>query len=69
MQIRITSDRERSHELLTDIVSESDYTTALVNDLVLLSRRDAGRLELARIRIDLGAYEYQRVYVYLLLLR
>jgi signal transduction histidine kinase len=55
-QRRLASDTARSHELLADIVSESDHTTALVNDLLLLSRLDAGRLELAPEPLDLPTF-------------
>ncbi len=41
-------------ELLDDIVQESDHMTRLVDDLLLLSRLDAGRLELncERMAVD-----------------
>jgi signal transduction histidine kinase len=41
-------------ELLDDIVQESDHMTRLVDDLLLLSRLDAGRLELncERLAVD-----------------
>lgn len=48
--------------LLGDILSEVDHMATLVDDLLLLSRLDAGRLQLERDRIDLGdlAAEIQR---------
>lgn len=46
-------DRDQ-RELLGDIVQESDHMTRLVDDLLLLSRLDAGRLELhcERLAVD-----------------
>lgn len=55
-QRRLPTAATRCQELLHDIISESDHTTALVNDLLLLSRLDAGRLELAREPVDMGAF-------------
>jgi signal transduction histidine kinase len=55
-QRRLASDTARSQELLADIVSESDHTTALVNDLLLLSRLDSGRLELAPEPLELPTF-------------
>ncbi len=47
------TDRDQ-RELLDDIVQESDHMTRLVDDLLLLSRLDAGRLELncERLAVD-----------------
>ncbi len=42
-------------DILQDILAESDYMNHLVEDLLLLSRLDAGRLKLSHERIDLRA--------------
>jgi len=41
------------HELLTDVIQESDHMSRLVNDLLLLSRLDAQRLELEHKKVFL----------------
>ena len=45
-----TDDSRRA--LLSDVLSEVDHMSALVDDLLLLSRLDAGRLHLERTRLD-----------------
>ncbi len=45
-----TDDSRRA--LLNDVLSEVDHMAALVDDLLLLSRLDAGRLHLERARLD-----------------
>ncbi len=53
---RAPADAPRLHELLHDIVQESDHTTTLVNDLLLLSRLDAGRLKITPQPLDLASF-------------
>ena len=43
-------------ELLKDILSESDHMSRLVDDLLLLSRLDSGRLALERVEIPLDSF-------------
>jgi signal transduction histidine kinase len=45
---------DASDELLADIIQECDHMGHLVEDLVLLSRLDSGRLVLARTRVEVG---------------
>lgn len=47
--------KEKEHDLLQDVLDESDYMSRLVNDLLLLSRLDSGRLQLEREEVDIGA--------------
>lgn len=56
VQRRLPADTPRCQELLADVISESDHTTELINDLLLLSRLDAGRVELASEQIDLSLF-------------
>jgi len=44
--------KEPRHELLGDILSETDHMSQLVDDLLLLSRLDAGRLNLDRRPVE-----------------
>jgi signal transduction histidine kinase len=44
---------DERRELLGDILAETDHTSRLVDDLLLLSRLDAGRLTLAHGQVDL----------------
>lgn len=48
-----TRDTDR-HELLNDVLQECDHMSALVEDLLLLSRLDAGRLQLEQAKIPLS---------------
>lgn len=48
----LAPDDER-RELLGDILAETDHTSRLVDDLLLLSRLDAGRLTLTHGQVDL----------------
>jgi signal transduction histidine kinase len=50
---RLSSDTERAKRLMVDVVSECDHVTHLIEDLLLLSRLDAGRLTLERVVIAL----------------
>lgn len=52
-QRRLTSDEHKQQRLLHDIIEESDHMTRLVNDLLLLSRLDMGRLKLEQKIINL----------------
>ncbi len=54
VQRRLPPEQTRCTELVGDIIAESDHTAALVNDLLLLSRLDSGRLELACDPLDLA---------------
>lgn len=53
---RLTTDTNRTSMLITDIVGECDYVAHLVDDLLLLSRLDAGRLTLERSSICLNEF-------------
>ena len=48
-------DADRRHELLGDVLQETDHMGKLVEDLLLLSRIDAGRLTLTRQSMDVAA--------------
>ena len=47
--------QDESYELIGDILTETDHMNRLVDDLLLLSRLDAGRLKLDREPVDLAA--------------
>jgi signal transduction histidine kinase len=47
-------DQDSRHELLGDILTETDHMNRLVDDLLLLSRLDAGRLQLDRQPVNLA---------------
>jgi len=46
--------QEPRYELLSDILQESDHMARLVDDLLLLSRLDTGRLKLERQPVDMA---------------
>jgi len=48
------SSQDSRSELLDDILNETDHMSRLVDDLLLLSRLDAGRLKLDRQPVDLS---------------
>ncbi len=49
----LPADDQDNRELLSDLLHECDHMTRLVEDLLLLSRLDAGRLKLERTAISL----------------
>jgi len=51
---RETNEQDPRHELLGDILSETDYMSELVDELLLLSRLDAGQVKLERQPVDLA---------------
>lgn len=53
IQRRMQPIESRPQRLLDDIVGECDHMTRLVNDMLLLSRLDTGRLQLERVAITL----------------
>lgn len=54
-QRALPSGAEDTHELLDDVLRESDHMAQLVDDLLLLSRLDSGRLRLDWQAIDVPA--------------
>jgi len=52
--LRGMNDQDARYELLGDILNETDHMSRLVDDLLLLSRLDAGRLKLDRQPVDLA---------------
>ena len=48
--------QSEDRRLLADVIDEVDYLTRLVDDLLLLSRLDVGRLVLKRRRVDLDEF-------------
>jgi signal transduction histidine kinase len=55
MAQRKTAVDDDRHALLGDVLSETDHMNRMVADLLMLSRLDAGRLPVARQRVDADA--------------
>ena len=51
---RATDDRQK--ELLSGVLSETDYMARLVNDLLLLSRFDTGQLQLNLSKVNIADF-------------